>query len=90
MMKLSVLESSEISEKLVSEISRASNSQNKVDEADFFSNHPFHIKIQELSERNLAPAVDGNQYQTIWFYERARGQYTVQQMKLSSSQTRAW
>lgn len=90
MMKLSVLESSEVSEKLVPEISRASNSQNKVDEADFFSNHPFHIKIQELSERNLAPAVDGNQYQTTWFYERARGQYTVQQMKLSSSQTKSW
>lgn len=90
MMKLSVLASHEISEKLVPEISRASNSQNKVDEADFFSNHPYHVKIQELSERNLAPAVDGNQYQTEWFYERARGQYTVAQMKLTVAQMKSW
>jgi hypothetical protein len=90
MMKLSVLANHEISEKLVPEISRASNSQNKVDEADFFSNHPYHVKIQELSERNLAPAVDGNQYQTEWFYERARGQYTVAQMKLTVAQIKSW
>lgn len=90
MMKLSVLVNHETSEKLVPEISRASNSQNKVDEADFFSNHPYHVKIKELSERNLAPAVDGNQYQTEWFYERARGQYTVAQMKLTAAQIKAW
>lgn len=90
MVKLSVLANHDISEKLVPEISRASNSQNKVDEADFFSNHPFHVKIQELSERNLAPAVDGNQYQTEWFYERARGQYTVAQMKLTVAQAKSW
>lgn len=90
MVKLSVLENQNVSEKLIPEISRASNSQNKVDEADFFSNHPFHIKIQELSERNLAPAVDGNQFQTEWFYERARGQYTVAQMKLTPSQAKSW
>lgn len=90
MMKLSVLANNEISEKLVPEISRSSNSQNKVDEADFFSNHPYHVKIQELSQRNLAPAVDGNLYQTEWFYERARGQYTVAQMKLTKSQAKSW
>lgn len=90
MMKLSVLANHEVSEKLVPEISRASNSQNKVDEADFFSNHPYHVKIQELSERNLAPAVEGNQYQTVWFYERVRGQYTVEQMKLTAAGAKAW
>lgn len=90
MMKLSVLDNQDLSEKLVPEISRASNSQNKVDEADFFSNHPFHLKLQELSERTLAPAVDGNQFQTTWFYERARGQYTVQEMKLNATQTKAF
>ncbi|QIK70268.1 AIPR family protein [Erysipelothrix sp. HDW6C] len=90
MMKLSILENTEVAEQLVPEIARTSNSQNKVDESDFFSNHPFHVKIQELSEKNLAPAVDGNQYQTSWFYERARGQYTVQEMKLTDSQVKAW
>lgn len=90
MMKLSVLKDHEVAEKLVPEISRASNSQNKIDEADFFSNHPFHVKIEELSKKILAPAVDGNQYQTVWFYERARGQYTVAQMKLTQSQAKAF
>lgn len=90
MMKLSVLSSHEVAVKLVPEISRASNSQNKVDEADFFSNHPFHIKIEELSKKILAPAVDGNQYQTAWFYERARGQYTVAQMKLTAGQAKSF
>lgn len=90
MVKLSILENKGVSEKLVPEISRASNSQNKVDEADFFSNHPYHIKFEELSKRNLAPAVEGNQYQTEWFYERARGQYTVAQMKLTKSQIKSW
>lgn len=85
MMKLSVIKTEEQMETLVPEISRASNSQNKVDEADFFSNHPFHIKIEELSKKILAPATDGNQHQTTWFYERTRGQYTVAQMKLTPS-----
>lgn len=88
MMKLSVIKTEEQMETLVPEISRASNSQNKVDEADFFSNHPFHIKIEELSKKILAPATCGNQYQTAWFYERARGQYTVEQMKLTPSKAK--
>ena len=90
MMKLSVLKSQEVATKLVPEISRASNSQNKIDEADFFSNHPYHIKIEELSKKILAPAVDGNQFQTVWFYERARGQYTVAQMKMTQSQMKSF
>lgn len=90
MMKLSVLDDKEIADILVPAISRSSNSQNKVDEADFFSNHPFHIKIEELSKKIMAPAVNGNQYQTSWFYERARGQYTVSQMKLTAAQAKSF
>lgn len=90
MMKLSVLANPNVVEKLVPEISRASNSQNRVNESDFFSNHPYHVKLEELSKKILAPAIDGNQYQTIWFYERARGQYTVAQMKLTVAQSKAF
>jgi hypothetical protein len=56
-------------------ISRYANNQNKVSEADFSANDPFHIRIEELSRTIWAPAVDGTQRQTRWFYERARGQY---------------
>lgn len=81
-MKLSVVDF-EKAKYMIPTISRCANSQNKVDEADFFSNHPYHIRIEEYSRRILAPAIDGNQYQTVWFYERARGQYTQEQMKLT-------
>ena len=34
-------------------ISRFANSQNRVSEADFFSNSPFHVRLEELSRRRL-------------------------------------
>lgn len=81
-MKLSVVNHDKAKE-MIPTISRCANSQNKVDEADFFSNHQYHIRIEEYSRKISAPAVNGNQYQTIWFYERARGQYVQEQMKLT-------
>jgi hypothetical protein len=56
-------------------ISRYANSQNKVSEADFSANEPFHVQIEEFSRTIWAPAAYGSQKQTHWFYERARGQY---------------
>lgn len=88
-MKLSVVDH-EKATKMIPTISRCANSQNKVDEADFFSNHDYHIRIEEYSRKIPAPAVDGNQYQTIWFYERARGQYTQEQMKLTPSERKKY
>jgi hypothetical protein len=84
-MKLSVV-NHEKAKEMIPTISRSANSQNKVDEADFFSNHPYHVRIEEYSRRVLAPPMDGNQYQTTWFYERARGQYVQEQMKLTRSE----
>lgn len=70
---------------LIKNISKSSNSQNKVSEADFFSNHPFHIQFEQLSRRIYAPPMAGMQYDTKWFYERARGQYLQEQVRLSAS-----
>lgn len=81
-MKLSVV-GNEKAKEMIPIISRCANSQNKVDEADFFSNHPYHIRLEEYSRKIYAPTVNGNQYQTVWFYERARGQYVQEQMKLT-------
>ncbi len=72
--KLSVVVPEKVNE-IVPLISRYANNQNKVSEADFSANDSFHIKIEELSRTIWAPAVDGTQRQTRWFYERARGQY---------------
>lgn len=79
-MKISVLDHT-MSEKIIPKISEYSNSQNKVDASDFFSNHPFHIRMAEYSMKTPAPAVNGNQYQQYWYYERTRGQYNQGKMK---------
>lgn len=79
-MKLSVLDHS-MSERIIPKIAEYSNSQNKVDASDFFSNHPFHIRMEEYSRKTPAPAINGNQYQQFWYYERTRGQYNQGKMK---------
>ena len=79
-MKISVLEHA-MSERIIPKISEYSNSQNKVDDSDFFSNHPFHIRIEGFSRKIPAPAVNGNQFQQYWYYERTRGQYNQGKMK---------
>ena len=73
-MKLSVIRP-ELVNSLVPRISQYANSQNKVSDADFFSNHPFHVRMEGISRRLWAPAPEGTLGQTRWFYERARGQY---------------
>lgn len=83
-MKLTIVEEAEAVE-VIPNIARSSNNQNKVSEADFFSNHQFHIRIEKLSRRMYAPAVGGAQHETHWFYERVRGQYLQSQMKMSKS-----
>lgn len=72
--KLTIVKPEE-AEELVPKISEYANTQNKVNAADFFSNHPFHIRMEDFSRRIYAPATDGGHQQTKWFYERARGQY---------------
>jgi len=71
------------SHELIQKISRSSNSQNKVSDADFFSTHPFHIRMEQIARRIFAPAVGGAQHDTHWFYERARGQYFQAQMRMT-------
>src|ERR1035441_10228664 len=81
-MKLSVVPP-ETSIDIVPAISRCANSQNKVSDADFFSNHEFHRRMEGFSRRIWAPATSGAQQKIHWFYERARGQYLNEQSKLS-------
>lgn len=76
-MKLVTVDPSNASE-TVSSISRYANSQNAVSEAELFSNSPFHVRLEQISRRLLAPAADGQQVHTKWFYERARGQWENQ------------
>lgn len=70
---------------LIPDISRFANSQNKVNEADFFSNSPFHVRLEDLSRRVLTPPRPGVTFQSKWFYERARGQYANERAKLRNA-----
>ena len=73
--KLIEIQAGEVHDELVRKVSRYANSQNRISEADFSANDPFHVGIEELSRTTWAPAPEGTQRQTKWFYERARGQY---------------
>jgi hypothetical protein len=86
-MKLSVIKP-ELVDEMVPRISLYANSQNKVSDADFFSNHPFHVRIESISRRLWAPAPEGTLAQTHWFYERARGQYANATAWLTSARNR--
>ncbi len=84
-MKISVV-SPDGAEEIIPKISRSANTQNKVSEADFFSNHPFHRSIERFSRTIMVSPKMGETYGTYWFYERARGQYQQEIMRSTSSQ----
>ncbi len=86
-MKLSIV-SHEKAQELIPNISRFANTQNKVSDADLWSNHPFHIRIEEFSRRIYAPASRGQQFGTHWYYERANGQYKQETYKCSQAEKR--
>lgn len=88
-MKLTVINQTledDAAAELVQNISRSSNSQNKVSDADFFSTHPFHVQMERCSLRLGARGTGGLQFETKWFYERARGQYLQKQMRMTASE----
>ena len=86
-MKLSVVDHERAS-RLVPKISEYANSQNRVNAADFFANHPFHVRIEGFSRRVHAPSPDGTFRESKWFYERARGQYADARAGLTAARRR--
>ncbi|MGL5780106.1 AIPR family protein [Cetobacterium sp.] len=74
-MKLSIIKNLEKYPEFVQNISRYANTQNKVNESDFFSNHEFHKDFSLHSKRVWAPIKTGGTKKTLWFYERVRGEY---------------
>lgn len=84
-MKLSIV-LPEKADKLIGNIARYANSQNKVSDADLWSNHPYHIRMEAFSRRIIAPATNGRQYGTYWYYERANGQYAQETYKSTTKE----
>ena len=89
-MKLTVIPDHEQAQILIPKISKGSNSQNKVSDADFFSNHEFNVRMQQISRRTFSPAKGGLQYETRWFFERARGQYEQEQSKMTVAEKKKY
>lgn len=85
LMKLTCV-SPEAAAEIVPLISKSANSQNKINPADFFSTHEYHVRMEQISRRKFAPAKDGAQHETHWFYERARGQYIQATMNMTKAQ----
>ena len=88
-MKLSVIPPEKTVE-VVPKISEYANSQNRVNAADFFANHPYHVRVEEFSRRIWAPSAEGTFKETKWFYERARGQYLDEQSLKTPSQRKKY
>lgn len=74
------------SNEIIQQISKSANCQNPVSDADFFSNDPFHVTIENLSLKHMAPPVNGSPHQTIWYYERSKGRWEQEQMKMTEAQ----
>lgn len=72
--KLNIISNEASKGSLVPNISRYSNTQNKVTEADLISTEAFQSDI-ERAIKNLSPPKLDRLVVSKWFYERARGQY---------------
>lgn len=83
-MKLTVLKDSD--PELIRNIATYANSQNKVKTADLNSSHPFYVLMEEYSRKVYAPLESGQIVQTLWFFERARGQYEQPMMQMTKKQ----
>lgn len=84
-MKLTVVEK-ETSKEVIPLIAEYANTQNKVNSADFFSNHEFCVKMERYSRNCRVTPQNGAQYDTFWFFERAKGQYTQAQLGKTPAQ----
>lgn len=82
-LKLIVLPQDE-AEVMVPDIARFANTQNSVQDSDFFSNSPFHVRIEDISRRLNAGPKSGMVTTSRWFYERARGSYLNEKGKHST------
>lgn len=74
-MKLTVIKDEEKKDQTVPYISRYANSQNKVSELDLTSNNPFLQRLEELSRTTFAIDPTDSNKQSVWFFERVKGQY---------------
>ena len=74
-MKLTVIKDEIKKDITVPFISRYANSQNKVSELDLTSNNAILQRLEELSRTTYSIDPKNTNIQTLWFFERVKGQY---------------
>ncbi len=74
-------------ESMVHDISKYSNSQNKVQNSDLNSNSPVYIRLEKISRATYTPIASNP---TMWYFERSRGQYERDQMELTKAKREAF
>jgi len=74
-MKLTVIKDEDKKNTAVPDIARFANSQNKVSELDLSSNNPILQKLEELSRTVYAIDPTDRNKQSVWYFERVKGQY---------------
>lgn len=80
-MKISVIKKIDSYSEIVSDISKYANTQNKVNDADFSANNPTLIELEKISRRSFSPISANKTIPSIWFFERANGQYKNLRLK---------
>lgn len=87
-MKISVIKKAGSYGEIVSDISKFANTQNKVNDADFSANNPILIALEKISRRSFSPITPNKPIPTIWFFERANGQYKNLRLRDGFSKSR--
>ena len=82
-MKVTVVKQGDY-EDMIQSISKYANSQNKVTDADLFSNHPFHRWFEDRAKSIQTPPKPGELYGSYWYYERSRGKYDQEKFNKTS------
>ena len=77
---------------IVHDIAKCSNWQNPTQEADFFSNDPFHREMEKLSmlKENTSPVKPGEISGTYWFYERSKSRWNQATFYMTKAQRASW
>jgi len=90
--KLSIVKKKDEYTKIVSDISKFANTQNKVNNADFSANNLVLVELEKISRYVMTPITPERSMQTYWFFERARSQYKNSRLKegFTSSRQKAF
>lgn len=81
-LKLTIIKDRDNFAEIVGRIAEYANTQNKVSASDLSSNREHHVLLEKLSRAIWAPPKTGESMQTRWFYERSRGQYKNEKLRI--------